>query len=215
MVLWRATARGVTPDTKVGSATLKTIVRKNLILRLAVPRFFVQGDEVVISAIVHNYLATAKTARVSFDATGLEILEGAKEIQIPSRGEAKVDWRVRARGFYVWRPVSSPPSSAPGSASLGSSHSHSPAAARSRLRCRTRAAFCLRALAALACFCCRAAAACRFLKSVRMVQTWVSGLVYGWPQVPHVRLACGLTRVLPGGRLRSMRVTQVCVSGLV
>jgi len=38
----------VTADTRVGSATSKTIVRKNLILRLAVPRFFVQGDEVVI-----------------------------------------------------------------------------------------------------------------------------------------------------------------------
>ena len=97
LTTWRATARGVTPDTKVGSATLKTIVRKNLILRLAVPRFFVQGDEVVISALVHNYLATAKTARVSLDATGLEILEGAtKDVQIPSRGEQKVDWRVRA-----------------------------------------------------------------------------------------------------------------------
>ena len=56
LTTWRATARGATPDTKVGSATLKTIVRKNLILRLAVPRFFVQGDEVVISALVHNYL---------------------------------------------------------------------------------------------------------------------------------------------------------------
>ena len=97
LTTWRATARGITPDTKVGSATLKTIVRKNLILRLAVPRFFVQGDEVVISALVHNYLATAKTARVSLDVTGLEILEGAtKDVQIPSRGEAKVDWRVRA-----------------------------------------------------------------------------------------------------------------------
>ena len=40
--------------------TLKTIVRKNLILRLAVPRFFVQGDEVVISALVHNYLTTRR-----------------------------------------------------------------------------------------------------------------------------------------------------------
>ncbi|MFN7997135.1 MAG: MG2 domain-containing protein [Bryobacteraceae bacterium] len=97
LTTWRATARGITPDTKVGNATLKTIVRKNLILRLAVPRFFVQGDEVVISALVHNYLTTAKTARVSLDAAGLEILEGVtKEVQIPSRGEAKVDWRVRA-----------------------------------------------------------------------------------------------------------------------
>ena len=98
LTTWRATARGATPDTKVGSATLKTIVRKNLILRLAVPRFFVQGDEMVISALVHNYLTNAKTARVSLDVTGLEVLEGAtKDVQIPSRGEAKVDWRVRAK----------------------------------------------------------------------------------------------------------------------
>ena len=60
LTTWRATARGATPDTKVGNATLKTIVRKNLILRLAVPRFFVQGDEVVISALVHNYLTDAQ-----------------------------------------------------------------------------------------------------------------------------------------------------------
>jgi hypothetical protein len=101
LTTWRATARGATPDTKVGSATLKTIVRKNLILRLAVPRFFVQGDEVVISAIVHNYLAEAKTARVSLDLAGLDVLEGkTTEVQIPSRGEAHVDWRVRAKQVH-------------------------------------------------------------------------------------------------------------------
>jgi len=98
LTTWRATARGATPETKVGSAALKTIVRKNLILRLSTPRFFVQGDEVVISALVHNYLADAKTARVSLAVKGLDILEGAtRDVQIPSRGEAKVDWRVRAQ----------------------------------------------------------------------------------------------------------------------
>ena len=98
LTTWRATVRGVTADTKVGGATLKTVVRKNLILRLAVPRFFVQGDEVVISALVHNYLTDAKTARVSLDVKGLDILNGTtKDVQIPSRGEAKVDWRVRVQ----------------------------------------------------------------------------------------------------------------------
>lgn len=96
LTTWRATVRGITPDTKVGGATLKTIVRKNLILRLAVPRFFVQGDEVTLSAIVHNYLAQAKTVRVSLDMKGLDVLSGAtQQIDIPSRGEARLDWRVR------------------------------------------------------------------------------------------------------------------------
>ncbi|MGA2194398.1 MAG: MG2 domain-containing protein [Bryobacteraceae bacterium] len=102
LTTWRATARGVTPDTKVGGAVLKTIVRKNLILRLVVPRFFVQGDEVVVSALVHNYLADAKTARVSLDVQGLDILQGeTKDVWIPSRGEARVDWRVRARAVHT------------------------------------------------------------------------------------------------------------------
>jgi len=98
LTTWRATARGVTAEDKLGGAVLKTIVRKNLILRLAVPRFFVQGDEVVISALVHNYLATPKKARVSLDLKGLDALEGAtKDIDIPTRGEVRVDWRVRAQ----------------------------------------------------------------------------------------------------------------------
>lgn len=98
LTTWRATARGVTPDTKVGSATMKTIVRKNLMVRLSVPRFFVRGDEVLISALVHNYLPDTKTAHVSLDVKGLDILQGAtKDVQIPSRGEVKVDWKVRAQ----------------------------------------------------------------------------------------------------------------------
>ncbi len=96
LTTWRATARGATPDTKVGAASLKTIVRKNLILRLVVPRFFVQGDEIVISALVHNYLANTKTACVSLDLKGLEVLDGStRDVEIPSRGEVKLDWRVR------------------------------------------------------------------------------------------------------------------------
>lgn len=97
LTTWRATARGVTRDTKVGSAVEHTVVRKNLILRLAVPRFFTQGDEVTVSAVVHNYLTKEKTARVSLDTEGLEILEGTtRDVSIPSRGEVRVDWRVRA-----------------------------------------------------------------------------------------------------------------------
>jgi alpha-2-macroglobulin len=98
LTTWRATVRGVTADTKVGSATDRVIVRKNLMVRLAVPRFFRQGDEVVVSTIVHNYLATSKTVRVSLALKGLDILDGqTREIEVPSRGEAKLDWRVRAQ----------------------------------------------------------------------------------------------------------------------
>ena len=98
---WRATVRGVTVDTKVGAATNNVIVRKNLMVRLAVPRFFRQGDEVVVSAIVHNYLENTKTVHVSLDLKGLDVLSGqASQIDVPSKGEAKVDWRVRAQSVH-------------------------------------------------------------------------------------------------------------------
>jgi uncharacterized protein YfaS (alpha-2-macroglobulin family) len=95
---WRATVRGVTQDTKVGGILNNVIVRKNVMVRLAVPRFFRQGDEVTVSAIVHNYLPTEKTVQVSLDVQGLDVLAGSTgKIQVPSKGEAKLDWRVKAR----------------------------------------------------------------------------------------------------------------------
>ncbi|MBI1786815.1 MAG: alpha-2-macroglobulin [Acidobacteria bacterium] len=98
LTTWRATARAITRDTKAGAAIDKTIVRKNLMLRLAAPRFFTQGDEVTLSVLVHNYLKTEKTARVSLDVEGLEIVDGAtRDIRIPSGGDARLDWRVRAK----------------------------------------------------------------------------------------------------------------------
>jgi alpha-2-macroglobulin len=101
LTTWRATVRGVTVDTKVGGAINDVIVRKNLMVRLAVPRFFRQGDEVTVSAIVHNYLTNAKTVQVSLDLKGLDVLSGqTSSIEVPSKGEAKVDWRVRAQSVH-------------------------------------------------------------------------------------------------------------------
>jgi alpha-2-macroglobulin len=95
---WRATVRGVTQDTKVGSVLNNVIVRKNLMVRIAAPRFFRQGDEVTVSAIVHNYLPTSKTVQLSIDVKGLDVLTGSTgQVQVPSKGDAKLDWRVRAR----------------------------------------------------------------------------------------------------------------------
>ena len=93
---WRATTRGVTEDTRVGSTVMNTIVRKNLMVRLVVPRFFRRGDEITLSTIVQNYLPTEKMAHVSMDFTGLQVLEGGEQtVPVASRGLAKVDYRVR------------------------------------------------------------------------------------------------------------------------
>ena len=98
LTTWRATARGVTEETAVGNAVSRVVVRKNLILRLATPRFFRDGDEVTVPALVHNYLATAKTVRVSLEARGADLLEGGtKDVSVAAKGEARVEYRLRAR----------------------------------------------------------------------------------------------------------------------
>ncbi len=93
---WRATTRGVTENTMVGSAVTNTIVRKNIMVRLVVPRFFRRGDEITLSTIVQNYLPTDKTAQVSMTFEGLQVLDGAQQnINVPTRGLVKVDYRVK------------------------------------------------------------------------------------------------------------------------
>jgi uncharacterized protein YfaS (alpha-2-macroglobulin family) len=93
---WRATARGVTRDTKVGGAIHRATVRKNLMVSLGAPRFVREGDTVLAPAIVRNYLPDPKTARVTLDAQGAALVEGgATEITVPSRGQAVVDYRLR------------------------------------------------------------------------------------------------------------------------
>ncbi len=99
LTTWRATAKGATATDRFGGAVTKSVVRKNVIIRLAIPRFFVEGDQTEISGIVHNYLPNAKHARVSVALTGLELVGGnaTAELDLPSRGDAKVDWRVKTK----------------------------------------------------------------------------------------------------------------------
>jgi len=98
LTTWRATVRGNTQDYKVGSAVNKVIVRKNLMVRLAVPRFFRQGDDVTVSTIVHNYLTGDKTAQMSLDVQGLDLKDpGARQVTVATKGDQRQDWQVHAQ----------------------------------------------------------------------------------------------------------------------
>jgi alpha-2-macroglobulin len=98
LTTWRTTIRAMTDDGKAGGAVTRIVVRKNLIVRLAAPRFFRQGDETTLRVIAHNYLTDTKEVTFALDVTGLEIISGqTQKVTIPARGEAFVDWRVRSR----------------------------------------------------------------------------------------------------------------------
>ncbi len=95
LTTWRATARGVTGDTKVGVTTSKVIARKDVILRLETPRFVTQGDTVTLSGVVHNYLKEAKSTQISISVTGAQLIGPAQQtVTIDQQGEHRVDWQI-------------------------------------------------------------------------------------------------------------------------
>ncbi len=97
LTTWRATARGVTADTRVGSGVQKTIARKDVIMRLEMPRFLTEGDTVTISGVVHNFLKSDKSTKISLDLNGAQLLDSpSSTVTIRPNGEHRVDWRVQA-----------------------------------------------------------------------------------------------------------------------
>lgn len=96
---WKIRLWAMGQGTRVGEATTEVVTKKNLMLRMQAPRFFVQTDEVVLSANIHNYLDDAKlvTAKLELDGNCLEALQpGARVVEVEPGGEARVDWRVKA-----------------------------------------------------------------------------------------------------------------------
>ena len=107
---WKVKTWAMGLGTKVGQGEAEITTKKNLLVRLQAPRFFVEKDEVVISANVHSYLKTEKCVTVSLDVDGthLKPAEGSKGsggpvypgdmvhiIELPAGGEQRVDWRVK------------------------------------------------------------------------------------------------------------------------
>src|SRR5262249_58227443 len=73
---WKVKVWGMGHGTRVGQGEAVVTTKKDLLVRLQAPRFFVQKDEVVLSANVHNYLKTDKDVTVALEMEGktLEVI---------------------------------------------------------------------------------------------------------------------------------------------
>ncbi|MCK4283297.1 MAG: alpha-2-macroglobulin, partial [Candidatus Brocadiae bacterium] len=99
LTTWKLNAWAMSTETRVGQASSEAVTTKNLLVRLQAPRFFMEYDEVVLSANVHNYLGAEKKVRVSLEvpAEHLALMQGypaVQEVEVPPDGERRVDWRV-------------------------------------------------------------------------------------------------------------------------
>jgi len=97
---WKIRTWAMGSHTEVGEGDAAVVTTKNLLLRLQAPRFFVEKDEVVLSANVHNYLKTKKNVQVVLELDGacLQAMGQLKQsVAVEANGEQRVDWRVKVQ----------------------------------------------------------------------------------------------------------------------
>jgi len=95
LTTWRATVKAHTLATQVGSATYDVITTKDLIVRLAAPRFFTLGDTTYVSTIVHNYTAKEIDAKVNLKADGVKVTDGdERSVSLAPGDKATLDWKI-------------------------------------------------------------------------------------------------------------------------
>lgn len=111
LTTWKLRSWVMGPQTQVGEAAVEVITRKNLMVRLQAPRFFVEKDEVVISANVHNEMDVAQEVKavleldggvlekvVSASAESEKDLSAKAETTLAAHSEHRFDWRVKVTG---------------------------------------------------------------------------------------------------------------------
>ena len=102
LTTWKLRSWVMGPQTQVGEAAVEVITRKNLMVRLQAPRFFVEKDEVVISANVHNEMDVTQEVKTVLELEGgvLSFVNPAvpSVLSVPAHSEKRFDWRVKVTG---------------------------------------------------------------------------------------------------------------------
>ncbi|MFM7058671.1 MAG: MG2 domain-containing protein [Planctomycetota bacterium] len=99
LTTWNIRVWAIGDGTRVGSGTAELIARRNLIIRPQTPRFLTERDQLVLSGVVRNDLATDKSVRVVLEQDGEHLaLQTAAEqtVLVPAGQELRVDWLAAA-----------------------------------------------------------------------------------------------------------------------
>lgn len=93
---WKAVATVVTEGPHVGQGSTKLKTAKPLMVRLQAPRFFIEGDEVVISALVESHLPKAADVEVNLSADGFKALTPTKvNVRVEPEQVQRVDAKFK------------------------------------------------------------------------------------------------------------------------
>ncbi|HSL45981.1 MAG TPA: Ig-like domain-containing protein [Anaerolineales bacterium] len=95
LTTWHVDVRGLTVDTKVGQVETEIVTTKPLLIRPVTPRFLVQGDHVLMAAIVNNNTQNDLTVDVNLASESFELddPDTAKQtVDVPAQGRVRVEW---------------------------------------------------------------------------------------------------------------------------
>jgi len=100
---WKVVARGGDARARVGEATTGILARKDLMVRLQSPRFFVERDRALLSALIQNDTAQAVEAVARIEVSDVLKLDspGEARVQVDKNGQARVEWPVRVLGSGI------------------------------------------------------------------------------------------------------------------
>ncbi len=70
LTTWRVQVRGLTADTRVGERLTQVIATQALLVRPALPRFFVAGDHTVLAAVLQNNTSSDLQVEASLQVSG-------------------------------------------------------------------------------------------------------------------------------------------------
>lgn len=96
---WRLTAKGATADTQVGETVRNITVRQDVVVRPMLPRVLTAGDEVQLTALVHNYSNRTQTIAVELRVPQAQLTihnSPSTSLTIPAGGVRAVGWPVTA-----------------------------------------------------------------------------------------------------------------------
>ncbi|MGL5830725.1 MAG: Ig-like domain-containing protein [Candidatus Altimarinota bacterium] len=104
LTTWQVLALGISDDRNgaaqslVGSNKISFTVNKEVLVRPVLPRFLTTGDEMEISAIVHNYSGENRDVEVELVADNLEINSSSKQsVRINAEESKNVVWKIKVK----------------------------------------------------------------------------------------------------------------------
>jgi len=95
LTTWHIDVRGLTVDTKVGQAQTEIIATKPLLIRPVTPRFLVNGDHVLLAAIVNNNTTSAVQATINLQSDGFILDDPGNatlNVKVPANGRYRAEW---------------------------------------------------------------------------------------------------------------------------